>query len=379
MEGVAQDITERNREEALRESEQWFRTLANTMPQLVWTADPDGRVDYYNERYREYSGIEPTADGGFRWAPVLHPDDVAPTVEAWERAVRTGQTYQIEHRVQRADGSYHWHLSRGMPVRDNDGRSSNGSAPRRISTISSRRRKDCEADGDAGEPGSPAHGGAAVSDAAAPEADAGAVPDGGSRAQTSGGHPARRSAAAACRGEVPPGPAEQSDPGRRLPAADRGPARPDADQRDRDLAKPVARAEPGHAVPGRSERDARVAGQPDPQQARPGRACARRRRAQSRIRRIEGLSLQGGPGDALQRGQARPGQEGRPAGAADRPIHLPGRVGPRPRVRSAGTQGGRRIRIVQHPRAGATAGRPDEDPAAPRARAARSSSRCRTA
>jgi PAS domain S-box-containing protein len=123
VEGVAQDITERKRaEEALRESEQWFRTLANTTPQLVWTAEPDGRVDYYNERYKEYSGIEQMPDGSFHWAPVLHPDDVAPTAEAWERAVRTGETYQIEHRVQRADGSYHWHLSRGMAVRNEEGR-----------------------------------------------------------------------------------------------------------------------------------------------------------------------------------------------------------------------------------------------------------------
>jgi|GEM_PF-733032 len=121
--GIDRDITERKRaEEALRESEQWFRTLANTTPQLVWTADPDGRVDYYNERYKEYRGIEPTPEGDFHWAPVLHPDDVAPTVEVWEHAVRTGETYQIEHRVQRADGSYHWHLSRGMPVRDSEGR-----------------------------------------------------------------------------------------------------------------------------------------------------------------------------------------------------------------------------------------------------------------
>jgi signal transduction histidine kinase/CheY-like chemotaxis protein len=53
---------------------------------------------------------------------VLHEDDVRPTVAAWEHALRTGETYQIEHRVQRADGSYHWYLSRGMPVRDGAGR-----------------------------------------------------------------------------------------------------------------------------------------------------------------------------------------------------------------------------------------------------------------
>ncbi len=121
--GMIHDITERKwMEEALRESEQWFRTLANAMPQLVWTADPDGRVDYYNDRYKEFRGIEPTGDGSFQWAPVVHEEDVAPTVQAWQHAIETGQTYQIEHRVQRADGSYHWYLSRGTPVRDNEGR-----------------------------------------------------------------------------------------------------------------------------------------------------------------------------------------------------------------------------------------------------------------
>jgi PAS domain S-box-containing protein len=115
VEGVAQDITERKHaEEALRESERYFRTLANATPQLVWTADPDGRVDYYNERYKEYSGIERKPDGGFQWAPVLHPDDVAATVRAWDHAVRTGEPYQIEHRVQRADRTYHWHRA-GLP------------------------------------------------------------------------------------------------------------------------------------------------------------------------------------------------------------------------------------------------------------------------
>jgi len=123
VEGVAQDITERKHaEEALRESERYFRTLANATPQLVWTADPDGRVDYYNERYKEYSGIERKPDGGFQWAPVLHPDDVAATVRAWDHAVRTGEPYQIEHRVQRADRTYHWHLSRGLPLRNDEGR-----------------------------------------------------------------------------------------------------------------------------------------------------------------------------------------------------------------------------------------------------------------
>ena len=120
---VVQDITERKQaEEALRASEQRFRELADAMPQLVWTAEPDGRVDYYNERYQEYKGISPTGEEGYRWAPVLHPDDVQPTVAVWQHALASGNVYQVEHRVRMQDGSYRWHLSRGVPVRDEEGR-----------------------------------------------------------------------------------------------------------------------------------------------------------------------------------------------------------------------------------------------------------------
>ncbi len=120
---VFQDISRRKQaEHALQESEARFRQLADAMPQLVWTAEPDGRVDYYNVRYREYRGIAPSADGGFSWAPVLHADDVAATAAAWNRALKLGEMYQIEHRVQRADGSYSWHLSRAIPIFDKQGR-----------------------------------------------------------------------------------------------------------------------------------------------------------------------------------------------------------------------------------------------------------------
>jgi PAS domain S-box-containing protein len=107
--------------DTLRQSEARFRQLADAMPQVVWTARPDGTVDYYNERVHELSGAR-YVDGNWLWEAVLHPDDVQPTVEAWAHAVRTGQRYEIAHRVRRADGTLHWYLSRAVPVRDAAGR-----------------------------------------------------------------------------------------------------------------------------------------------------------------------------------------------------------------------------------------------------------------
>jgi PAS domain S-box-containing protein len=106
--------------EALAESRREWIELAESMPHLVWTARPDGVVDYFNQRYRELSGIELKGDG-YEWAPVLHPEDAVATVEAWERALAKGEPYEMEHRAQHRDGQYYWYLSRGVPVRDKAG------------------------------------------------------------------------------------------------------------------------------------------------------------------------------------------------------------------------------------------------------------------
>ena len=121
--GIMIDITERKKaEEALRRSEERFHSLADSMPQLVWTALPDGTVDYYNQRYLEYQEIKQVEGTGWEWAPVLHPDDLQPTINVWKHSVETAEIYQVEHRVQMADNSYRWHLSRGVPLLDEHGR-----------------------------------------------------------------------------------------------------------------------------------------------------------------------------------------------------------------------------------------------------------------
>ncbi len=102
-------------------NERRFRDLADSMPQLVWTARPDGTVDYYNIRYLEYEGIAPAPDDIWRWEPVVYPDDLDETTHAWQHALETGDMYQVEHRVRMRDGTFRWHLSRGIPVRNEYG------------------------------------------------------------------------------------------------------------------------------------------------------------------------------------------------------------------------------------------------------------------
>lgn len=107
----------RRTEQALARSEEHFRNLADAMPQLVWTANPDGSVDYYNSRIQAFAGFQVNEQGLWEWEPILHPEDREPAAAAWRAACETGEPYQIEHRVRVFDGSYRWFLSRAIPYR----------------------------------------------------------------------------------------------------------------------------------------------------------------------------------------------------------------------------------------------------------------------
>ncbi|MCW8137374.1 MAG: PAS domain-containing protein [Planctomycetota bacterium] len=111
-------------EQELAASERQLRQLADAMPQIVWAAGPDGRADYSNERWYEYTGL-PREDGaaaGQRWLEFLHPDDVEPSLARWSAAVRSGDRYEDEFCFQdRRTGGYRWHLARALPIRDESG------------------------------------------------------------------------------------------------------------------------------------------------------------------------------------------------------------------------------------------------------------------
>jgi PAS domain S-box len=122
---IVRDITERKKadaEKALRQTEQSFLALTEAIPQIVWTAGPDGALDYYNQRWFDYTGLTFEQTKGWGWKPVLHPDDLNRSLDRWTEAVRTGGNYEVEYRFRRAsDGGYRWHLGRAFPVRDGEG------------------------------------------------------------------------------------------------------------------------------------------------------------------------------------------------------------------------------------------------------------------
>jgi PAS domain S-box-containing protein len=100
-----------------------LRLLTNALPQIVWTANPDGYVDYYNQRWFDYTGMTLEGTQGWGWEPVLHPDDLQICVDTWTHSFTTGETYQLECRFKRAaDGMYRWHLVRALPLRDDAGK-----------------------------------------------------------------------------------------------------------------------------------------------------------------------------------------------------------------------------------------------------------------
>jgi len=88
--------------------------LADAVPHLVWVADDSGQVTAYNRRIADYGDVRDTGDPGLRWELLVHPDDLAATTRAWTQALRSHEPYEHEHRLRMADGSYRWHLSRGV-------------------------------------------------------------------------------------------------------------------------------------------------------------------------------------------------------------------------------------------------------------------------
>jgi PAS domain S-box-containing protein len=104
---------------AERESEVRYRSLADAVPQIVWTTDADGKTLFYNERWYDYTGLPRGEMRNPR--PIVHPEDVAAMDEQWALSKATGHPFEVVYRLLRADGSYRWHLGRSVCQRDEAG------------------------------------------------------------------------------------------------------------------------------------------------------------------------------------------------------------------------------------------------------------------
>ncbi|BDI34450.1 hypothetical protein CCAX7_65010 [Capsulimonas corticalis] len=100
----------------LQAREAQYRFLADMMPQIVWTSRPDGNLDYYNQRWYDYTGMTFVQTKDWGWKDVIHPNDFENCARRWSRAVETGGDYEVEYRLRRgADNQYRWHLGRAYP------------------------------------------------------------------------------------------------------------------------------------------------------------------------------------------------------------------------------------------------------------------------
>jgi PAS domain S-box-containing protein len=107
--------------EPLRKGEEHWRRLVEALPQLVWSAAPDGTCDYFSAQWTQYTGVAESELLGWRWMDVLHPDDRNSTRQLWTDSVAERHAYDVEYRVRRHDGVYRWFKTRGVPVRDSKG------------------------------------------------------------------------------------------------------------------------------------------------------------------------------------------------------------------------------------------------------------------
>lgn len=105
----------------LKSAEQQYADLTAALPQMLWLTRPDGFHFYFNEKWVEYTGRSIEESLGFGWLQAFHPDDRERTLNSWKQATSTGQAYEIEYRLRRADGSYGWVLGRALPLRDASG------------------------------------------------------------------------------------------------------------------------------------------------------------------------------------------------------------------------------------------------------------------
>jgi diguanylate cyclase (GGDEF)-like protein/PAS domain S-box-containing protein len=107
---------------AARGAELQFRTLAEAIPQIVWTAAPDGLTTYINRHWYEMTGTAVEGSLGSGWVEAVHPDDRQACHERWKQSLQSGEAFEIEYRLHDAKKGFRWYLDRAVPLRDGSGK-----------------------------------------------------------------------------------------------------------------------------------------------------------------------------------------------------------------------------------------------------------------
>jgi two-component system CheB/CheR fusion protein len=113
--------TVRERTKDLTISREYLKLLTDNIPQMTWTNLPNGEVTFYNQRWYTYTGLSHEETEGWGWKDVVHPEDLPLTIERYKAALETGGIFEVENRYKKADGTYRWHLNRGIPLKNEHG------------------------------------------------------------------------------------------------------------------------------------------------------------------------------------------------------------------------------------------------------------------
>src|ERR1700743_722461 len=99
----------------LLQTEEPFRKMIDALPQVIWTNDGDGRANYFNKRWYDFSGLTFAEPAGLVGQAILPPDDAPPSIKKWQDAIQRREEFQTEYRLRRADGVYRWFIGRKLP------------------------------------------------------------------------------------------------------------------------------------------------------------------------------------------------------------------------------------------------------------------------